>query len=119
MQKLSELLVEPHDINKVSKAGLDGSSIGGDSEYGDTKCEPEAEAQPSFQQAELEDRGFLGLQFEKDRDTEHAGQPEEEFPSMDEYRNESPASPEKLYGFDSADMFDHSCSNSQWFNFWT
>ncbi|XWS61396.1 hypothetical protein CRYUN_Cryun07bG0122700 [Craigia yunnanensis] len=119
MQKLSELLAEPHDINKVSKADLDGSSTGGGSEYGDTKCEPEAEAQPSFQQAGLEDRGFLGLQIEKDRDTEHAGQPGEEFLSMDEYRNESPASPEKLYGFDSADMFDHSCSNSQWFNFWT
>ena len=112
------MLAEPHDINKASK-GLDGSSTGGGSEYGDTKCEPEAEIKPSFQQAGLEDRGLLGLQIEKDGDLEHAGQPGEEFLSMDEYRNDSPASPEKLYGFYSADMFDHSCSNSQWFNFWT
>ncbi|XWS38036.1 hypothetical protein CRYUN_Cryun19dG0096500 [Craigia yunnanensis] len=118
MQKLSEMLAEPHDINKASK-GLEGSSTGGSSEYADTKCEPEAEIKPSFLQAGLEDRGLHGLQIEKDRDIEHAGQPGEEFLSLDEYRNDSPASPEKLYGFDSADMFDHSCSNSQWFNFWT
>ncbi|XWS50284.1 hypothetical protein CRYUN_Cryun12cG0075000 [Craigia yunnanensis] len=118
MQKLSELLAEPHDINKASK-GLDGSRTGGGSEYGYNKCEPDAEEKASFQQEGLEDRGFLGLQIEKDRDIEHAGQPGEEFLSVDEYRNDSPASPEKLYGFDSADMVDHSCSNSQWFNFWT
>ncbi|XP_022738595.1 homeobox-leucine zipper protein ATHB-12-like [Durio zibethinus] len=118
MQKLNELLKEPHDVNKASK-GLDGSSTGGGSEYGVTKCEPEGEPNPSFQQAGLEDRGFLDLQIENDRDIKHAGQPGEEFLSMDEYRNDSPASPEKLYGFDSADMFDHSCSNSQWLNFWT
>ncbi|XP_022722991.1 homeobox-leucine zipper protein ATHB-12-like [Durio zibethinus] len=115
VQKLSELLEEPHDINKVSKPGPDGNRTDGGSEYGDTKCEREAEAQPSFQQAGVEDMGFFGLQIEKDKDIEHAGQPLEEFPSM----NDSLASPEKLYGFDSADMFDHSCSNSVWFNFWT
>ncbi|XVF12738.1 hypothetical protein REPUB_Repub08aG0145400 [Reevesia pubescens] len=119
MQKLSELLAEPHDINKGSK-DLDGSSTGGGSEYGDTKCEPEAEAEPTFQQPGLEDRGFqLGLQIEKDKDIEQAEQPGEEFLGMDEYRNDSPASTEKFYGFDSADMFDHSCNNSQWLNFWT
>ncbi|XVF10151.1 hypothetical protein REPUB_Repub07fG0157900 [Reevesia pubescens] len=96
MQKLSELLAEPHDINKATK-GLDGSSAVGGSEYGDTKCEPEAEAQPSFQQAGLEDRGFHGLQIENDREIEHAGQPGEEFLSMDEYRNDSPASTEKFW----------------------
>ncbi|XVF51067.1 hypothetical protein PTKIN_Ptkin04bG0154400 [Pterospermum kingtungense] len=119
MQKLSELLAEPHDINNVSKVGLDGSSTGGGSEYGDTKYEPEVEPQPSFQQIGLEDKGYLGLQIE-DRDVKPAGQPGEEFLSVDEYRKESPgALPEKLYGFESADMFDHSCSNSQWLNFWT
>ncbi|XVE64468.1 hypothetical protein DITRI_Ditri07aG0103200 [Diplodiscus trichospermus] len=113
MQNLSELLAESQD------KGLDGSSKGGGSDYGDTKCEPEAEPNTASQQAGMEDREFLGLQIEKDRDIEHAEQPGEELLSMDEYRNNSPASPEKLYGFDSADMFDHSCSNSQWFNFWT
>ena len=41
----------------------------------------------------------------------HSSQ-EKNFLSMDEYRNDSPISPKKLYEFDSADMFDHSCSNS-------
>ncbi|XVF53318.1 hypothetical protein PTKIN_Ptkin05aG0089600 [Pterospermum kingtungense] len=122
IEKLSELLAEPHDMDKPSK-GVDGSSTGGGSEYGDTKIEPEAEAEaeakPSFQQAGFEDWGFLGLQVGEDRDTEHAGRrPGEEFLSIDEYRNESPASPEKVYGFGSPDMVDHSCSNSQCFNFW-
>ncbi|XVE58297.1 hypothetical protein DITRI_Ditri04bG0158900 [Diplodiscus trichospermus] len=122
MQKLSELLAEPHHRNKVSKAGLDVSSTdgGGGSENGDNKCEPEAEKPPNFLQVGLQDSGFLGLQIEKERDIEHAGQPVEEFLQMDEYRNKSPASPEKLYGFDSpVDLFDHSSSNSQWLNFWT
>lgn len=120
MQKLSELVAEPDEINNVSKAGgLDhGSSTGCGSEYGEAQ-------QFSFQLAGLEEKGFLGLQIEKDKDMEAAagaGQPSgrEEFLSVvDEYRKESPASPENLYGFDSADMFDHSCSNPQWLNFWT
>ena len=123
LQNLSELLAEPHDINKASKCA-DGSSTGGGSDYGDTKSEPEAEARPtpSFQQSGLEDRGLLGLQIENDRNNiEHVAgqQPGEDFMTMEKHRDDSPASPEKLYGFDSGGLFDHSCSNSQWLNFWT
>ncbi|KAK8679924.1 hypothetical protein V6N13_108883 [Hibiscus sabdariffa] len=83
MQKLSELLADPQEMNK------------GSSEYVDTKCEAEAEAQPSRGPA-----GCLGIRTENDRDRlKQTGQPGEEFLMMDEYRNEfeSPASPEKFY----------------------
>ncbi|KAK8511958.1 hypothetical protein V6N12_074647 [Hibiscus sabdariffa] len=84
MQKLSELLAEPQEMNK-------GSSAGGGSEHVDTKCE----AQPSCGRA-----GCLGLRTENDGDClKQTGQAGEEFLMMDEYRNEfeSPASPEKFY----------------------
>ncbi|OMO97833.1 hypothetical protein COLO4_14344 [Corchorus olitorius] len=114
LQNLSELLAEPHEINKGGK-GVDGSSNGGGSE---AEAEAEPPPKPSFQQAAgMEDRGFLGLQMENDRDKiEHAGKkPGGDLMGMEEYGNdESPASPEKLYGFDSAGLF-----NSQWLNFWT
>ncbi|KAK8340702.1 hypothetical protein V6Z11_A08G116900 [Gossypium hirsutum] len=113
IQKLSELLEEPHKGGK----GLDGSSTGGGggSEYGQTKCETEAEVQPSFQHKER-----LGLQTENERgDIKQTGQGGEEFLIMDEYRNDSPASPDKFYGLHSVDMFDHSYINCQWLNFWT
>ncbi|KAK8686495.1 hypothetical protein V6N13_125519 [Hibiscus sabdariffa] len=106
LQELSESVAEPpHDKNKASK-GVDA----------DTKCE---QSNPSFQQAPLEGMELLGLQFGNGRDMEHAGQTKEELVSIDEYRNESTVSPENLYGFDLADdIFDQSCSNPQWLNFW-
>ncbi|MBA0763202.1 hypothetical protein Gotri_012693 [Gossypium trilobum] len=115
IQKLSQLLEE----HRKGRKGLDGSSTdgggGGGSEYGEIKCETEAEGQPSFQHKEC-----LGLQTENERDdVKQTGQGGEEFLIMDEYRNDSPASPDKFYGLHSADMFDHSYTNSQWLNFWT
>ncbi|KAL4360544.1 hypothetical protein GQ457_04G013800 [Hibiscus cannabinus] len=105
LQKLSESVAEPHDKNKASK-GVDG----------DTKCE---QSNPSFQRAPLEGNELLGLQFGNSGDMEHTGQAREELVSIDEYRNESPVSPENLYGFDLADdIFGQSCSNPQWLNFW-
>ncbi|GMI75592.1 ARABIDOPSIS THALIANA HOMEOBOX 12, homeobox 12 [Hibiscus trionum] len=106
LQKLSELVAEPHDINKATK-GVDA----------DTKCEQWSQG---FQQAPLEDKELLSLQFGNDREMENAGQAREELVSIEEYRNESPASPENLYGFDLADdILDQSCSNPQWLNFWS
>ncbi|OMO95062.1 hypothetical protein CCACVL1_05603 [Corchorus capsularis] len=97
LQNLSELLAEPHEINDKGGKGVDGSSNGGGSE---AEAEAEPPPKPSFQQEGLmEDRGFLGLQENDRKKIEHAGkQPAEE----DYMGNESPASPEKLYGFDSA-----------------
>ncbi|KAE8694684.1 Homeobox-leucine zipper protein ATHB-7 [Hibiscus syriacus] len=78
MQKLSELLAEPRGRNRV-----DGSSA------------VEAEAQPSFGQAE-----------NNSDDVKQTGLAAEEFLMID--------------GLDSAAMLDHSCStSSQWLNFWT
>ncbi|TYJ22298.1 hypothetical protein E1A91_A08G115800v1 [Gossypium mustelinum] len=116
IQKLSQLLEEP----RKGRKGLDGSSTdggggGGGSKYGENKWETEAEGQPSFQHKEC-----LGLQTENERDdVRQTGQGGEEFLIMDEYRNDSPASPDKFYGLHSTGMFDHSYTNFQWLNFWT
>lgn len=108
MEKLSELVAvaEPDDMQDKAKCEPQA------------EAEAEAEAKTSFQQSGFEEWGFLGLQIGQDRDA--GQQPGEEFQSIDEYRTDSPAaSPEKFFGFDSADMIDdQSCSNSQWFNFW-